>query len=88
MPTISLFYGIIIRMYPKDTDRHKLPHLHAYYNEHQAIFTLDGEILAGSFPAKQSAYVKAWIMMHEEDLMANWNLAISGEDIFKIEPLR
>ncbi len=31
MPTISMFYGILIRMFFQDTDRHKLPHFHAEY---------------------------------------------------------
>ena len=31
MPTISLFYGILIRMFWIDNDRHKMPHMHAYY---------------------------------------------------------
>lgn len=29
MPTISMFYGILIRMFFQDTDRHKIPHIHA-----------------------------------------------------------
>lgn len=50
MPTISLFYGIIIRMYWKDNAKHKMPHMHAYYGDYEAIFTLDGDILSGEFP--------------------------------------
>lgn len=30
----------------------------------------------------------AWIEIRQEDLMADWSLAIKGEPIFKIEPLR
>ncbi len=33
MPVISMFYGIIIRMYFLDTQHHNLPHLHARYGE-------------------------------------------------------
>ena len=88
MPTISLFFGIIIRMYWRDNDRHKLPHMHAYYNEYEAVFTLDGEILSGNFPAKQVALVKAWALLHEEDLKANWQLTLNGEETFRIDPLR
>lgn len=29
MPTISMFYGILIRMFFYDTDRHNIPHIHA-----------------------------------------------------------
>ena len=33
MPTLSVFFGIIIRMYFKD---HPPPHFHAIYGEHEA----------------------------------------------------
>lgn len=88
MPTLSVFFGIIIRMYWSDNDRHKSPHFHAYYGEEEATFTLDGVILAGSFPRKQAALVTAWAIVHEEDLKANWTLAQNGESTFRIEPLR
>jgi len=29
MPTISMFYGIIIRMFYRDNKQHNLPHIHA-----------------------------------------------------------
>lgn len=63
-------------------------HFHAYYGEDEATFTLDGEILAGSFPRKQTALVKAWALVHEDDLKANWSLALNGENTFRIDPLR
>ena len=88
VPIISLFLGIIIRMYWHDNDKHKMPHMHAFYGEYEAVFTLDGEILSGDFPKKQAAFVKAWALLHEEDLNANWKLALNGEEIFRIEPLR
>jgi hypothetical protein len=28
MPTISMFYGILVSMYALDTDRHHSPHIH------------------------------------------------------------
>jgi len=31
MPTISMFYGILIRMFFYDTDKHNVPHIHAEY---------------------------------------------------------
>ena len=88
MPTISMFYGIVIRMYWKDNDKHKLPHFHAYYGENEAVFTLDGEIISGSFPHKQAAYVKAWALLHEEELLANWQLAFNQEETYRIDPLK
>ena len=32
--------------------------------------------------------VLAWIEIHQDELMANWELAVAGEQIFKIDPLR
>ena len=31
MPVISLFYGIIVRMYNERGGQHKTPHIHAEY---------------------------------------------------------
>lgn len=39
MPTISMFYGIVIRMYYDD---HNPPHFHAFYGDYKAIFNLKG----------------------------------------------
>ncbi|WP_431736400.1 DUF4160 domain-containing protein [Cellulosispirillum alkaliphilum] len=39
-------------------------------------------------PTKKARLVQAWIEIHHEDLMADWNIAIEGGEIFKIEPLR
>lgn len=32
--------------------------------------------------------VSAWIEIHRDDLMADWQLALSGQQPFRIEPLR
>lgn len=50
MPTISMFFGIIIRMYWND---HMPPHFHAYYQGDSAVFDLDGNVLEGGLPRKQ-----------------------------------
>jgi len=34
MPTISMFYGILIKMFFKDNDKHYAPHIHADYQGH------------------------------------------------------
>ena len=88
MPVLSMFYGILIKMNWKDNDKHHLPHFHAYYNEFEASFDLQGEIIAGDFPSKQAALVKAWTLLHQDELTANWKLAIEGEQVFKINPLQ
>jgi hypothetical protein len=37
MPTISTFYGLIVRMYHFDDKRHSRAHIHVYYNEYSAV---------------------------------------------------
>ena len=88
MPTLSMFLGILIRMNWKDTGQHNSPHFHAFYGDYEAVFGLDGEIITGSFPRRQSAFVKAWVLLHEDELAANWKLAENGEDTFRVEPLK
>ena len=87
MPIISSFYGIIIRMYFNDTQQHNTPHFHAKYGEYQASFSLDGRILAGTFPPKQTKYVVAWAAIHGDELAALWEIMQSDEDYFKIKGL-
>lgn len=49
MPTISFFYGIIIKMLFRDTERHNPPHIHAEFQGKVASFSIEsGEILAGT----------------------------------------
>ncbi|MCK0509354.1 DUF4160 domain-containing protein [Aromatoleum anaerobium] len=89
MPTISMFYGIIISLYFYDDQRHKLPHIHAKYQGQDASFSiLDGSVLAGEIPVAKARLVQAWIEIHRESLLADWELAVNGEKPFAIEPLR
>lgn len=89
MPVISLFYGLIISMYYLDNKQHHLPHIHVKYNEFESVFSIpDGELLGGLLPPNKIKLIKAWIEIRQEDLMADWSLAIIGEPVFKIEPLK
>jgi hypothetical protein len=89
MPTISMFYGIIIRMFFMDSGKHKLPHVHVEFQSKEAVVSLPaGELLEGDLPVKKLRLVQAWMAIHEEELIANWSLAERGEPIFKIDPLR
>ena len=89
MPTISMFYGIIIRMLFMDTKQHNLPHIHVEYQGMNAVFTIpDGKLLEGDLPLKKIRQIQVWIDLHEEELMADWTLASNGEPLFHIDPLR
>ncbi|MEC4685631.1 MAG: DUF4160 domain-containing protein [Nitrospirota bacterium] len=88
MPTISMFYGIIIRIYCAPGE-HNPPHFHAYYQEYKAIFDIQKcELIDGNLPKKQTRLVLAWSELHKDELIANWKLASKGELPFKIEPLK
>ena len=55
----------------------------------QQLFSIpEGDLLQGQLPGKKLKLIQAWITIHEEELMADWILAVNGETIFKIEPLR
>jgi len=89
MPTISMFFGILILMYFYDDKKHNVPHIHAEFAEYQASIAIqDGSLLSGGLPAGKMKLVQAWIEIHKEDLLANWKLAVAGEPIFKIDPLK
>lgn len=59
MPLISQFYGILIRMFYNDTEKHHKPHFHAVYGDSDAAYSLDGEVIIGQLPAKQHKLVVA-----------------------------
>ncbi len=88
MPIISQFYGITIRMYFKDNEQHKFPHLHTSYNGKEAVFDLEGKIIEGNIPMKKKKIVEAWIIIHKKELIELWKLALDGKGYFKIEPLK
>ena len=89
MPVISMFYGIIIHLYFMDNKKHKRAHIHVSYQENEAIVALpDGEVLEGYLPSNKMKLVQAWVEIHRDELMADWELALNGQQPYKIEPLR
>ena len=89
MAVISMFYGLVIYMYFKDNQRHHTPHIHVKYQDENAVFSIpDGQLLEGSLKPNKMKLIQAWIVIHAEDLMADWDLAIIGQSIFKIDPLK
>lgn len=89
MPIISQFYGIIIRIYFNDTEKHYLDHIHVQYNEFDAVYSIkDTSILEGKIPKKQHKLVIAWMEIHKDELIALWNISQNDGEIFKIDPLK
>jgi hypothetical protein len=75
-------------MYKEVTGKHHKSHIHAEYAGDEIVISLDGEILEGSIPKNKLKLVEAWMEIHRDDLEANWKLLSSGEQYFKIEPLK
>jgi len=88
VPELSRFYGIIIRMFMETGGQHHRPHFHAYYGEDVAIYALSSiELIAGSLPRRQQRFVEAWAELHEDELIADWQLLQSGQVPLPIAPL-
>ena len=88
LPVLSIFYGIIVRMYREQGGKHNMPHIHAEYSGEEIVVALDGTVLEGSFPKNKLKLLEAWIVIHHEDLEANWKLLSNGEQFFRIDPLK
>lgn len=85
MPTLSIFYGIVIQIYWTD---HPPPHFHARYAEHEAQVDIRAvAILAGSLPKRARAMVLEWTREHQEELLAAWEVASAGGAPARIAPL-
>lgn len=85
MPTISRFYGIVIRMYFSD---HTPPHFHAVYSGDEAVIVIaTGEILRGALPDRALRMVRQWASIHRDELVANWERTQIPEPPTPIAPL-
>lgn len=86
MPRLSSFYGITITMY-WDEPHHSTPHFHAYYGEYEASCDFAGGIIVGSLPKQAMRLVREWTNLHADELLANWQLAVSQKPLEPIDPL-
>ena len=82
MPTISMFFGILIKMYYRE---HNPPHFHAYYQGHEAMYDINtGERIKGSFPNKAEKIISEWVAEHKAELLEDWELMEEGKPLKKI----
>ncbi len=85
MPIISRFLGILILMYYEE---HNPPHFHVRYNEYKAMISIrDLALLRGKLPPKILGLVTEWACQHQQELLADWNLASTKKDLRPIQPL-
>ncbi len=72
-----------------DNKQHSKPHIHVKYQEQEAVVDIHkSNLLQGSLPGSKMKLLQAWMEIHREELIADWDLAVSGQPPFKIEPLR
>lgn len=76
-------------MYFQDFDRHGLPHMHVRYAQAKASIAIeDGRVLAGRIPPRQLKLVQAWMNIPKDELVADWDLAVAGEQPHWITPMQ
>ena len=64
------------------------PHFRAQYAEHDATVDLRrGIVTAGYLPRRQLRLVLAWVELHGDELMQNWELARDGQPLRSIQGL-
>ena len=85
MPTLSIFFGIVIRMYYDD---HPPPHFHAIYGEHEAKIGIETlELIDGKLPRRAFGLVVDWAELHQQEVPDNWVRGQEQDALFPIEPL-
>jgi hypothetical protein len=85
MPTISMFYGIVIRMFFND---HAPPHFHARYGEFEATIEIgSGKVLQGQLPTRALDLATEWAASHQIELLENWQRCRDNRSPAKIDPL-
>lgn len=85
MPTLSQFYGVLIRMYFAD---HAPPHFHALYGDAEALIDIRTlEVIEGQLPRRAQALVLEWAAQHRAALQEDWDLCAARKSPQPIPPL-
>ena len=86
MPTISAFYGILIKMF---FDDHAPPHFHIEYAEFKAIIDINKlELIEGSLPRRAQELALDWAELHQAELLDDWKLCSERLQPKRIPPLK
>ncbi len=85
MPTLSTFYGIVIRMYFRD---HAPPHFHSLYGEDEALIEIRSlRVTAGRLPPRALHLTLLWVSAHQFELLEDWELCRQLRNPNPIDPL-
>jgi hypothetical protein len=85
MPTISVFYGLMIQMFFKD---HAPPHFHVKYGDYKAVIDINTfELISGKLPRRALSLVLDWAELHQAELVEDWLLCQAMQSPKQIPPL-
>ena len=85
MPIISMFFGIVIRMFYNE---HEPVHFHAEYQGQRGKFDLNGEMTVGNIhSATALRLIREWVTLHRREIQANWEKMKVGRPLDRIAPL-
>lgn len=83
MPTISIFFGMVITMY---WDDHPPAHYHVRYKDQRAVVSIEtGLLLHGTLPAGARRALQVWTDRHRSELMANWERAAHDVPLWPVQ---
>jgi len=86
MPTISMFYGIFIKMF---FDDHAPPHFHVEYAEFKAVIDIQKlEVTEGHLPRRAQELVLDWAELRQKELLDDWDLCAAKQQPKPIPPLQ
>lgn len=86
MPTISMFYGILIQMF---FDDHAPPHFHAKYGSDKAIIDIKKlEVIKGKLPRRAEQLALDWAEINQKALLEDWELCQNKKQPKAILPLK
>ena len=67
---------------------HAPPHFHARYGGDEALIVIgSGDVIAGALPRRALAFVREWLELHRDELLANWSRAQARQPLERIDPL-
>jgi len=85
MPVISVFFGIVIRMYFRE---HEPKHFHAEHQAQEGKFDFYGNQILGNITSRNAlGLIQQWAQLNREALEVNWAKILSGQPLDRIPPL-
>lgn len=86
---VSAFYGLVIAFAATKNKRSTEPYVMVVFEGRDAGISIAGnQLIYGYLPDNKLLLANAWIEIHREELLANWQSGRATGEYFKVEPLR